>query len=139
MSTARAPSSHAEHATGLHILVIDDKPDTVAAMQAVLELSGHEVDVAYDGEAAIAKAFELEPQVILCDIGLPGADGYRVAHTLRASGRFASTYMVAITGFVGEDDVKRAVSSGFDLHVSKPVDIHVLLRLIAERFDDKVA
>lgn len=123
--------------TGRHILVIDDKPDTVEAMQCVLELSGHEVDVAYDGEGGIAKAFALRPEVILCDIGLPGsADGYRVARTLRSSEHFASTYMVAITGFVGEDDVKKAVAAGFDLHVAKPVDIQVLLRLIEERFEE---
>lgn len=135
----RPHTSIPEQIDGLHILLIDDREDAVAAMQAVLELRGYEVDVAYDGEAGIEKAFDLEPEVILCDIGLPGTDGYRVARTLRSSDRFTSTYMVAITGFAGEDDVKRAVAAGFDLHVSKPVDVHVLLRLIAERFDEEAA
>ncbi|HET9948615.1 MAG TPA: response regulator [Longimicrobiales bacterium] len=119
------------------ILVIDDKPDTVEAMQCALELSGHDVEVAYDGHGGIAKALAVRPEVILCDIGLPGgADGYRVAETLRSSEQCASSYMLAITGCVEADDVKRAVAAGFDLHISKPVDIQVVLRLISERFEE---
>jgi CheY-like chemotaxis protein len=120
--------------------VIDDRPDAVAAIQSVLESSGHLVDVAYDGAAGIAKAMELKPEIILCDIGMPGeADGYQVAQTLRSVEGFAQTSMLAITGFAERADVKRAVASGFDLHVSKPVDVRVLMRLIEERFDQSDA
>jgi CheY-like chemotaxis protein len=119
------------------ILVIDDRPETVAAMQCVLELAGHEVDVAYDGQAAIQSALALRPDVILCDIELPGHDeGHAVAEAVRASSLLQSTYMVAVTGCAAEDDVKRAVGAGFDLHVAKPVDMHVLIRLIDERFEE---
>jgi CheY-like chemotaxis protein len=119
------------------ILVIDDRPEIVAAMQWALSRSGHVIDVAFDGESAIAKAFEMQPDVILSDIGLPGpSDGLVVAATLRRSELFESTYLIAITGSSDPEDVKRAVAAGFDLHVSKPVDAHVILRLIAERFED---
>ena len=119
------------------ILVIDDKFDTVAAMRSVLELSGHEVEVAYDGKGGIEKALETSPDVILCDIELPGTiDGHGVAEKLRACNGFHSTYMVAITGCAEADDVRRAVAAGFDLHLAKPADMHVLLRLISEWFED---
>jgi CheY-like chemotaxis protein len=119
------------------ILVIDDRFDTVAAMRSVLELSGHDVEVAYDGEGGIDKALQTGPDVILCDIELPGPiDGYGVAERLRASNGFHSTYMVAITGCTDADDVRRAVAAGFDLHVAKPADMHVLERLMSEWFED---
>jgi two-component system CheB/CheR fusion protein len=119
------------------ILVIDDKRDAVAAMQCVLELCGHEVDVAYDGAEGLERARNVSPEVILCDIGLPGAaDGYQVARALRASDEFRSTFLVAVTGHAGEEDAKRAVAAGFDLHLAKPIDVHTLLRLISERFED---
>ena len=119
------------------ILVIEDRFDTVAAMRSVLELSGYDVEVAYDGEGGIRKALETNPDVILSDIELPGrVDGHEVAERLRASSRFHSTYMVAVTGCAEADDVRKALASGFDLHLAKPPDMHVLLRLIAEWFED---
>lgn len=118
------------------ILVVDDRPEAVAALQCALEFAGHTVEVAYDRDGAIAKAFETRPEVVLCDIELPGRrDGYVVAETLRGTPWFESTYMIAITGCAEPQDVKDAVASGFDLHVAKPVDAQVLLRLIVERFE----
>lgn len=120
------------------ILVIDDRFDTVAAMRSVLELSGYEVEVAYDGEGGIRKAFETSPDIILSDIELPGAvDGHGVAQRLRATDDFRSTYMVAVTGCAEADDVRRALAAGFDLHLAKPPDMHALLRLITEWFEDR--
>jgi CheY-like chemotaxis protein len=119
------------------ILVIEDRFDTVAAMRSVLELSGYDVEVAYDGEGGIRKAIETSPDVILSDIELPGSvDGHGVAERLRAFHAFHSTYMVAVTGCAEEDDVKKALAAGFDLHLAKPPDMHVLLRLISEWFED---
>lgn len=123
--------------TPRRILVIDDRFDTVAAMQSVLELSGYDVEVAYDGEGGIRKAFETSPDVILSDIELPGTiDGHGVAQRLRATEDFRATYMVAVTGCAEADDVRKALAAGFDLHLAKPPDIRVLLRLISEWFED---
>jgi CheY-like chemotaxis protein len=123
--------------TPRRILVIDDKRDAVEAMQCALELAGHRVDVAYAGASGIESARRLLPEVVLCDIGLPGAaDGYQVARTLRAASPLDDSFIVAVTGYAGEDDIKSALAAGFDLHMAKPVDIHVLLRLIEERFED---
>lgn len=122
-------------ATPRRILVIEDKADIADTMRIALTLSGHTVDVASDGEEGIRKAILMRPDVVLSDIGLPGApNGLEVAERLRASGLFASTYMMAITGASQVDDVKRALSAGFDLHMSKPVDIRAVLRVIAEHF-----
>jgi CheY-like chemotaxis protein len=130
---SRASVSPPEALAGRRVLVIDDKPDMVAALRYALELSGHVVEVAYDGEGGICKALQTNPEVILSDIGLPGrADGFVVAETLRASGLFDSTYMVAITGASAPEDVERAATAGFDLHVAKPADVRAILRMIAE-------
>jgi len=121
--------------TSRRILVIEDKPDIADTMRMALTLSGHAVDVASDGEEGIHKAMLMRPDVILSDIGLPGAtNGLEVAETLRATGLFATTYMLAITGSSQEDDVRQALSAGFDLHMAKPADIRTVLRIIAEHF-----
>jgi DNA-binding response OmpR family regulator len=123
--------------TPRRILVIEDKPDIADTMKTALTLSGHVVDVALDGEEGIRKALETHPEVILSDIGLPGAaDGFQVARTLRSSGLSERTYMVAVTGSSDTEDVMRALAAGFDLHMAKPVDMRALLRLIAEWFDE---
>jgi CheY-like chemotaxis protein len=130
-------NSNAVETRRRRILVIDDRPDMVDAMQCVLELAGHDVDIAYDGQGAIRSAFARHPEVILCDIDLPGHDdGHAVAEAVRASPQLRSTYMLAVTGCDDAEDVKKAMGAGFDLHVAKPVDMHVLLRLIDERFEE---
>ena len=66
------------------MLVIEDNVDAAESLREALELGGHEVAVAYDGPEGLAKARAFEPEVVLCDIGLPGMDGYEVARALRA-------------------------------------------------------
>lgn len=115
------------------VLLIEDNEDAVLVMKAFLELSGHEVDVAYDGSDGIDRALRGRPDVVLCDIGLPGdADGYRVARTLRGTDGFDATFLIALTGFADEEDAAKARSAGFDLHLTKPVDPSALIDLIAD-------
>lgn len=110
--------------TARRVLVIDDKTDAVLASQRVLQLLGHEVEVAYDGKSGIEKAREFLPEVVLCDIGLPGGtDGYAVAQVLRADDRFRTTTLIAVTGYGREEDAARAHEAGFDMHLTKPVNI----------------
>lgn len=110
--------------TARKFLVIDDKKDTVLASQRVLQLLGHEVEVAYDGKSGIEKARQFLPEVVLCDIGLPGGtDGYAVAETLRSDDRFRATILIAVTGYGRDSDATRAQEAGFDMHLTKPVDV----------------
>jgi CheY-like chemotaxis protein len=98
----------------------------------ILEIWGHEVRVAHEGETAIHEADVLRPDVILLDIGLPDLDGYEVARRLRANQSLAGVPLVALTGYGQEDDRRRAREAGIDLHLTKPVEPPALRRLLAE-------
>jgi PAS domain S-box-containing protein len=108
-------------ATGRRVLVVDDDRDAADSLAQLVALLGHDSEVAYDAQTALAKARARLPDVVLCDIGLPGMDGYEVARALRASspGRLR---LVAVSGYAQPEDVTRAIEAGFDAHVAKPPD-----------------
>ena len=113
-------------------LIIEDNRDAAESMAALLELTGHEVTVAYDGAEGVARARLIQPEVVVCDIGLPGSlDGYAVARALRADPELAGCRLIALTGYGQEEDQRRAREAGFDVHLTKPADPEVLRRLIA--------
>jgi len=104
------------------ILVVDDNMDSAESMATLLKLGGHEVRVAYDGIAAMESALAFRPQVVLLDIGLPGLDGYEVALRLRRSNETKDMFLIALTGYGRTEDRVRALTSGFNYHITKPVD-----------------
>jgi two-component system CheB/CheR fusion protein len=115
------------------VLVIEDNKDAAGSLVEALELSGHRVAVAFDGEAGVAKAREFRPEVVLCDIGLPaGMDGYAVARALRRDPQNASAYLVALTGYAQPEDQRRALEAGFDMHLAKPPDLATLERVLEQ-------
>jgi PAS domain S-box-containing protein len=115
------------------VLIVEDNKDAADSLFEALSLSDHRVTVAYDGEAGVAKARELRPEVVLCDIGLPaGMDGYAVARSLRRDSRTTSAYLVALTGYAQPEDRHRALDAGFDTHLAKPLDLAELERLLAQ-------
>ena len=83
---------------------------------------GHEIDIAFEAETGLSKARAFLPDVILCDIGLPGMDGYQVIQKIREDHEIAETYVVALTGYGRDADRKRALEAGFNLHLTKPID-----------------
>ena len=106
---------------GKRILVIEDQADARRALQRLLQIWGHEVDVAEDGVRGVDAAMQTPPDIALVDVGLPGLDGYEVARRLRtAMGK--SVRLVALTGYGQPEDRDRAFDAGFDLHLVKPVD-----------------
>jgi len=120
---------------GRRCLIIEDNVDAAESMALLLQLHGHEVAVAHDGTAGLARARQLRPEVVVCDIGLPGdLDGYAVARALRAEAdpAVAPGCLIALTGYGQEEDQWRAREAGFDVHLTKPADPEVLRRLIAE-------
>ena len=104
------------------ILVVEDNPDAAATMRDFLELSGHEVQLALNGAAGIEAARQFHPEVVLCDIGLPGMTGFEVAEELRRDPATRSAKLIAVTGYGRDEDRKRSKEAGFDLHLTKPVD-----------------
>lgn len=114
------------------VLVVEDNLDAAASLKEILEMDGHEVAVANDGPAAVALAGSFRPEVVLCDIGLPGSmDGYAVARALRSAGSIGPVQLVALTGYASPEDQRRAREAGFDAHLAKPPDLEVLERLLA--------
>jgi two-component system CheB/CheR fusion protein len=93
-----------------------------------LMMSGYEVHEAHDGESGIELVQRLQPDVVLLDIGLPDVDGYEVARRLRSTS--ACPRLIAITGYGRPKDRERAISAGFDLHLTKPVDYDDLQRAL---------
>jgi signal transduction histidine kinase len=113
------------------ILLVEDNSDARQALKDLLELWGHQVEVAQDGMGGVARALEARPDLALVDIGLPGLDGYRVAQELRARVGEAIR-LVAITGYGGPEDRHRALQAGFDHHLVKPVKPDELDRLLTD-------
>jgi two-component system CheB/CheR fusion protein len=113
-------------------LLIEDNHDAAESMALLLQLSGHEVETAFDGMEGLAAARRFRPQIVLCDIGLPGGmDGYAVARAFREQADLGAVYLIALTGYGQEEDQRRAREAGFDVHLTKPADLEVLRRLIA--------
>jgi CheY-like chemotaxis protein len=114
------------------VLVIEDNVDAAEMLSELLRLEGHTVDIAYDGVVGIRMARDLVPDIVLCDLGLPGASGYDVARELRRDDALRATVLVALSGYAAKEDVDRARAAGFDQHLPKPVDLD-RLRGVVER------
>ncbi|HVU90263.1 MAG TPA: PAS domain S-box protein [Pirellulales bacterium] len=117
----------------LRVLVVDDNRDVLHVVSKLLQLGGHTVATAHDGSSGVELAREFQPDLVLCDIGLPGEmNGYKVAEALRADPATRWTRLVAVTGFGQEEDRRRALAAGFDRHLTKPVGYAELVTLIAD-------
>lgn len=118
----------AEH--HVRILVIEDNRDSADSLKLLLETCGFDVTVAYTGWQGLAAARAVQPSIVLCDIGLPGMDGFALASALRQHPGTARARLIAVTGYGREEDRNRALLSGFDAHMVKPVEPDSLLEQI---------
>ncbi len=112
------------------VLVVDDNLDAAESLAILMRLSGHDVQIAHDGYSAVEMAREFRAEVVLLDIGLPGLDGYEVAHRLRNDPTTSSSLLVAVSGYGKEEDRQRSMCSGFEYHLTKPVDYSSLEKVI---------
>jgi signal transduction histidine kinase/CheY-like chemotaxis protein len=113
----------------LSILIVEDNADARRTLAALLGLMGHGVEAAATGTEGVARAAELRPRVALIDLGLPGLDGYEVGRRLRAA-LGGSAVLIALSGYAGEEDRRRALAAGFDAHLAKPVDLDELKKIL---------
>jgi PAS domain S-box-containing protein len=136
---ADAPRSLVPVGGARRVLVIEDNVDAAESLREVLEFGGHLVEVAHTGAAGIEGARAFRPDVILCDIGLPGMDGYDVARTIRSDPQLRDTTLVALTGYAAPDDVAKAREAGFDLHVAKPPSMQEIQQAVSLRNPERRA
>jgi two-component system cell cycle response regulator len=104
------------------ILLIEDNPDNLDLMSYLLTAYGHAVTTAEDGESGIAAARAAPPDLIACDIHLPGVDGYGVAKALKADPSLAAVPVIAVTALAMVGDRERILGAGFDGYITKPID-----------------
>ena len=113
------------------VLIVEDNADGAETLRMFLELVGHEVQLSADGTDGIEKSRQFRPEVVLCDIGLPGLSGYEVARLLRSDPTTSSLYLVALSGYALPEDVAKARAAGFDLHLAKPFSPEKLQETLA--------
>jgi PAS domain S-box-containing protein len=128
---AAATAAPARPSRPRKVMVVDDNPDVAESVRLLLEAFGHEVSVAESGERALEVARDRAPEIVVCDLGLPGMDGYAVARALRESAN-GSLRLIALSGYGQAEDKARAAAAGFDLHLTKPLDPLRLRALIDE-------
>jgi signal transduction histidine kinase len=115
----------------LRVLVVEDNRDAADSLRMLLDAHGYDVEVAYSGPDGVRAAEAHHPEVIICDLGLPGMDGYAVAGEVRNNPATARTRLIALTGYGQEDDRRRAREAGFDAHLTKPADPARLVSLLS--------
>ena len=126
-----AGSGRAHPAPVSRVLVVDDNEDAAASLGMLLEMAGHEVRTAHDGEAALAAAEDFRPDVAFLDIGLPRMNGYEVAERIRGQAWGNEILLIALTGWGQDSDRLRSKEAGFDRHLVKPVDPATLLEMLS--------
>jgi signal transduction histidine kinase/DNA-binding response OmpR family regulator len=129
-SGGRAPMIRTKSAS--RILVVDDLAASAETLMTLLEMEGFEVKVASEGMAALKIAEAFRPDVVLLDIGLPGMNGFEVAHRLRTQPESRNALLIALTGYGEAESRSRSVQAGFDFHMVKPADVNLLLSMLAD-------
>jgi len=115
------------------VLVIEDNADNLELMTCLLGAFGHVPFTAADGERGIVEAKRVLPDIILCDVHLPGADGYAVARELKADPALRHTPLVAVTALAMVGDREKGLAAGFDGYLSKPIDPQLFVSMV-DRF-----
>ena len=127
------PLSADDPATGgekLRALVVDDAPDVTEMLAMLLRYTGYDVVTVFSASDALDTARSEQFDVVVSDIGMPGMNGYELATELRRLQTYRAVPMIAVTGFAMYDDRDRALASGFDAFLTKPVNPMDLLDLI---------
>ena len=115
----------------LRVLVADDNRDAADSLSSLLRLFGHEVSVAYDGQAALAVASEAAPDCMVLDIQMPRLDGYSVARLVRQDPALCGVKLIALSAFSDPEHERCATEAGFDHRLVKPAEARVIKELLA--------
>jgi len=120
----------------LRVLVVDDCADTTDSLAVLVGAWGFEVHVANDGPAGLRLATEHSPDVVLLDVAMPVMTGWQLARRLRQVEGLEGALLVALSGYGSDEDCRRSIDAGCDLHLVKPADPEVLRLLLARRLEE---
>lgn len=112
------------------VLIVDDEPNIVLSLQFLLSREGYDIDVARDGESALAIAALTPPDLVVLDLMLPGLDGYEVCRRLRAADATAAVKIVVVTARAREAERVRGLEEGADAYVTKPFSTRELIATV---------
>ena len=129
---AVAAVANVSFSKSLHILVADDNVDAAESLVKLFELMGHETCLAHDGLEALQAAQRFIPDSAFLDIGMPGLNGNQVATAIKSESGIDHIMLVVLTGWGAEHDRAESKEAGFDHHMTKPMDIEVVRKLLAE-------
>jgi DNA-binding response OmpR family regulator len=112
------------------VLVVDDNAEAADTLAAALHYHGYDVRACYDGHQGLSEAADYQPDVAIWDITMPRLNGFEAAKLLREQAAGRRILLVALTGLSKEESSRRALSSGFDVHLQKPIDFHQLIETV---------
>jgi CheY-like chemotaxis protein len=113
------------------VVIIDDNRDAARTMSMLVDELGGTARTAYDASGGLEAVQEFRPDIVFLDIGMPGMDGYEACRRIRQTPSKKHVIVVAVTGWGQPQDKQRALESGFDAHLTKPVDPEAFTRLLA--------
>ena len=119
------------------VLLVEDNTDNFELVRFLLERAGYKVLEAHDGQKGMDIARQELPDLILMDLSLPGVDGWTAAHELKADPKTASIPLLALTAHTLPGDRSRALKSGFNGFISKPIDVQNFNEDIAQALQPK--
>ena len=128
-SEATLPASSSS--SGLRILVVDDNRDSAMTLAMMLRMMKQEIFQAHDGQEAVETAAQVQPDLILMDIGMPVMNGYEACRQMRAQEWSRGMTIVALSGWGQDEDKRQSQEAGFDAHLVKPIDPAALQALVA--------
>jgi PAS domain S-box-containing protein len=130
-STSEPTLTAAHDLTNIHILVVDDEPDSREFITFVLEQAGAIVTPVSSGIEALQKIAQISFNLVISDIGMPDMDGYMLMKQIRFLEQGRQVPAIALTAYAGEFDRQQALQAGFQRHLSKPIDPNDLVEVIS--------
>jgi signal transduction histidine kinase/CheY-like chemotaxis protein len=131
--TGTPESQRVKRLEGLRVLIVEDDDDSRSLLSMMLKRHGADVTAASTSQEAISAIYEVTPDVLVSDIGLPGEDGYELMRRVReaTAGNGGISVAIALTGYAGEKDREQALAAGYDEHLAKPIEPIQLVAAIA--------
>ena len=129
-SERSGPEKVQEESPGVHLMIVEDDPDTLEMLRATLESRGFRVTACESAAETLAAAAGTRVDLIISDIGMPEMDGFHLIRKLRERASYRDVPAIALSGYASKKDEKAALAAGFDAHVSKPVDPAELVDMV---------